>query len=62
MTSLTADWRRHNAIVVGYPANKGLIRFYVELGARRDYPRGRGNGKRRMAIDTAPPTERPGRV
>ena len=57
MTSLTADWRRHNAIVVGYPANKGLIRFYVELGARRDYPRGRGNGKRRMAIDTAPPTE-----
>ena len=30
MTSLTADWRRHNAIVIGYPANKGLIRFYVE--------------------------------
>jgi hypothetical protein len=57
MTSLQADWRRHNAIVIGYPANKGLIRCYLELGARRDYPRGRGNGKRRMAIDTAPPTE-----
>jgi len=40
MTSLTADWRRQNAIVIGYPATKGLIRFYVELGARRDYPRG----------------------
>jgi hypothetical protein len=38
MESLTADWRRHNAIVIGYPATKGLIRFYVELGARRDYP------------------------
>jgi len=58
MTSLQADWRRQNAIVVGYPANRGLIRFYVELGARRDYPRGRGNGKRRMAIDAAPPTEK----
>ena len=44
MTSLTADWRRHNAIVIGYPATKGLIRFYVEPGARRDYPRGQGNG------------------
>ena len=44
MTSLTADWRRHNAIVIGYPATKGLIRFYVELGARRDYLPGQGNG------------------
>ena len=42
MTSLTADWRRQNAIVIGYPATKGLIRFYVELGARRDHPRGHG--------------------
>ncbi|HEY5149812.1 MAG TPA: hypothetical protein VIJ23_08315 [Mycobacterium sp.] len=57
MNSLTADWQRHNAIVViGYPATKGLIRFYTELGARRDYPPGHGNGKRRMAVDTAPPT------
>ena len=31
MTSLTADWRRHDAIVIGYPATKGLIRFYAEL-------------------------------
>src|SRR5664279_4725736 len=23
MNSLTADWQRHNAIVIGYPANKG---------------------------------------
>ena len=34
MTSLQADWRRQNAIVIGYPANRGLIRFYVELGVR----------------------------
>ena len=57
MTSLRADWRRTDAIVIGYPANEGLIPFYVELGARRDYPPGRGHGNRRMAIDTAPPTE-----
>jgi hypothetical protein len=44
MTSLQADWRRRNTIVVGYPANRGPTRFCVVLGARRDYPRGRGNG------------------
>jgi len=58
MTSLQADWRRQNAIVVGYPANRGLIRFYVELGARRDYPRGRGNGKPAWPSTPRPPTER----
>jgi hypothetical protein len=42
MTSLAAEWRRHDAIVIGHPATKGLIRFYVELGARRDHPRGHG--------------------
>ena len=42
MNSLTADWQRHNANVIGYPATKGLIRFYVELGAPpRLFPRPR---------------------
>ena len=60
MMSLTADWRRQNAIVIGYPATKGLIRFYVEPGARRDYPRGQGNGN--AAWPSTPRHQRNGQV
>ena len=57
-TSLQADWPTANAIVVGYPANQGLIASTSSWVRAATIPRGRGNGKRRMDIDAAPPTER----
>ena len=40
-----AQWRAVDAVVIGYPASKSLVSYYIRMGARRS--RGPGPGRRR---------------
>ena len=51
------QWQEADALVIGYPASKNLISYYVRMGARRERPSrlGERTARRRIAFDCRRP-------
>lgn len=50
-------WQADDVVIIGYPASKALISYYVRLGARRERPAGPSErpARRRVSIDCRRP-------
>ena len=51
------QWQQADAVVIGYPASKHLISYYVRMGARRERPSraGERTARRRITFDCRRP-------
>ena len=51
------QWQAADAVVIGYPASKHLVSYYVRMGARREpgCPATGGTARRRIAFDCRRP-------
>lgn len=51
------QWQAADAVVIGYPASKDLVSYYVRMGARRERrcPAGGRPARRRIAFDCRKP-------
>ncbi|MET3805893.1 hypothetical protein ABIB25_002901 [Nakamurella sp. UYEF19] len=61
MEATYPSWQAQDAVVVGYPASKDLISYYVRMGARRESPATAGGSppQRRISFDCRRPLRTP---